>query len=225
MTPGSPAPGSSAQGSVAQRTALASFPRSGNTWLRYLIELATGETSGSVYDDRILPRGREGVVIKTHLCNRNEFDRAIHIVRNPFDAIESYFHWKRDVQGDQAVQWEQHVRDAAKEWHAHTLHWSTGDGCPVHSLRYEDLRAAPQRELKALLHWLACAVTDEACARAVEQAKLERMRKLHPTLGEQFFRKGAVGEGRRAFDDAMVRVVTETIGDQLARFGYDHVRS
>lgn len=35
-------------------TALASFPGSGNTWLRYLIESVGGIYSGSVYDDEKL---------------------------------------------------------------------------------------------------------------------------------------------------------------------------
>jgi hypothetical protein len=247
------------------RTALASFPRSGNTWLRYLIELATGATSGSVYDDRILPRGREGIVIKTHQCNRSEFDRAIHLVRNPFDAIESYFHWKRDVQGDKAVDWEEHVRAAILEWREHTLHWlapapapsegggrgvsaacdnttdmrscnetihpppdpsphGRGDGWAdarrTHLVRYEDLRAEPARVLRDVLTFLGCDVSEDACRSAVEQAELERMRELHPTLGERFFRKGAVGAGRHAFDDTLAGVVVETIGDLLERLGY-----
>lgn len=211
-------------GTPHTRTALASFPRSGNTWLRYLIELATGTPSGSVYDDRILPRGREGIVIKTHLCNRGEFDRAIHLVRNPFDAIESYFHWKRDVQGDATVEWPKHVRETAAEWRDHTLHWLASE-IPTHSMRYEDLRAAPQRELKSVLDWMGCNVAEVECIKAVEQADLERMRELHPTLGTQFFRKGAIGEGKQAFDADLSHMMTDTIGDLLERFGYDRVRS
>ena len=214
------------------RTALASFPRSGNTWLRYMIELATGAASGSVYDDRILPRGREGIVIKTHLLNRHEFDRAIHLVRNPFDAIESYYHWKRDVQGDAATGWRQHVREAAAEWRAHTSHWLAGDAdrsgdedetgqSAILLVRYEDLRANPVRELERVLNYLGCNVSKEACERAVQLAELERMRELHPTLGTRFFRKGEVGAGAAAFDDESRTVVLQIIGDLINRLGYE----
>ena len=37
--------------------ALASFPGSGNTWLRYLLQQATGILTGSVYDDMELMNG------------------------------------------------------------------------------------------------------------------------------------------------------------------------
>ncbi len=35
---------------------LASYPSSGNTWLRYLIEAASGIFTGSLYDDVVLKR-------------------------------------------------------------------------------------------------------------------------------------------------------------------------
>lgn len=84
-----------------KRIALASFPRSGNTWLRFMIEEATGKQSGSLYNDKVLPRGGEGIVIKTHELDSYRYTHAIHLVRNPFCAIESHFYyikrccWKR----------------------------------------------------------------------------------------------------------------------------------
>jgi hypothetical protein len=39
-------------------TALVSFPGSGNTWVRYLLETASGVFTGSVYiDRRIISKG------------------------------------------------------------------------------------------------------------------------------------------------------------------------
>ncbi|MEA5596130.1 hypothetical protein [Rivularia sp. UHCC 0363] len=78
------------------RIALASFPRSGNTWFRFLIEESTGVKTGSIYDDRVMTRGLEGIVIKTttHQLDSSRYTKAIHIIRNPFDAIESYYSWK-----------------------------------------------------------------------------------------------------------------------------------
>lgn len=90
--------------------ALASFPGSGNTWVRGLLQKVTGICTGSLYCDRDLRCHGflgEGIfsgsvlVTKTHKTNnknakRNQmnnphvnFTRAILIVRNPFDAIVS----------------------------------------------------------------------------------------------------------------------------------------
>jgi hypothetical protein len=83
---------------------LASFPGSGNTWTRLLLEHASGFYTGSVYDDvdlmRLLPA--EGVdsgavlVVKAHLnpakyMPQTTAERIILLVRHPFDAIWSEY--------------------------------------------------------------------------------------------------------------------------------------
>ena len=91
-----------------KRVALASFPGSGSTWSRTLLEQATGIFTGAIYCDKVLKaEGFVGefitsgnvVVIKTHqhlinLSNPDRkhaltFDEAIFIIRNVFDAIFS----------------------------------------------------------------------------------------------------------------------------------------
>ncbi|XP_045623434.1 uncharacterized protein [Procambarus clarkii] len=98
------------------RTALASYPGSGNTWLRYLIQSATGLFTGSVYIDRELAaKGFYGenenpecgctIVVKTHgYClgglpeDRDQrvkemdkfFGRGLLLLRNPYDTLIAY---------------------------------------------------------------------------------------------------------------------------------------
>ena len=86
--------------------ALASFPGSGNTWVRGLLQQVTGLCTGSLYCDRDLrSRGFAGegvvsgsvLVVKTHkpkpltLSNGNVSlgSKAILVIRNPFDALIS----------------------------------------------------------------------------------------------------------------------------------------
>lgn len=98
------------RGSNSPLVALVSFHGSGNTWLRYLLEQATGYFSGSIYCDNILKKVFPGesvasgnvVVIKTHHADtrtlpkdvqisrgREKYDKAIVLVRNPYDALVS----------------------------------------------------------------------------------------------------------------------------------------
>lgn len=83
--------------------ALASFPGSGNTWLRYLLQQATGVYTGSVYKDYgLLKSGfpAESVsnssvlVVKTHEHGSTawaKFKKAILLVRDPGKAILAEF--------------------------------------------------------------------------------------------------------------------------------------
>lgn len=99
------------------RTYLVSFPGSGNTWTRYLLEAASGIFTGAVYNDKVLrqsgylgeadaPDSGRTLVQKTHgkafyrrrstMKERYEVIRAdlpcILIIRNPARALIAY--WK-----------------------------------------------------------------------------------------------------------------------------------
>lgn len=109
-------------GSGRKPVALASFPGSGNTWVRGLLQLATGICTGSLYCDKTLRRGGfpgEGVrsgsvlVVKTHKWkSRNRrvysnftehFSAAIFIVRNPFHALVSERHRMASLRHTDAI--------------------------------------------------------------------------------------------------------------------------
>ncbi|CAH1793019.1 unnamed protein product, partial [Owenia fusiformis] len=86
------------------KTALFSFPGSGNTWLRHLIQQMTGFYTGSIYNDTDLKMngfpgedhtGGDVVVTKTHSGQSlmELYDRTIVIIRNPFHAIYACFQY------------------------------------------------------------------------------------------------------------------------------------
>ena len=100
--------------------ALVSLPGSGNTWVRGLLQKATGVCTGSIYCDRTLRaegfcgeglRSSALLSIKTHDTalqwkgvkyknvnpNRPFFDAAIFIIRDPFRAAIS--EWNRKTSG------------------------------------------------------------------------------------------------------------------------------
>ena len=90
--------------STKPRVALASFPGSGNTWLRYLLQQSTGILTGSIFPDPSLQEigfgegiaNQSVLVIKTHNVGITRhtdypFDRAVLLVRDPFDAILAEF--------------------------------------------------------------------------------------------------------------------------------------
>lgn len=93
-------------------TALASYPGSGNTWVRSLLEKATGICTGSYSCDMSLRfagftgegiQSSNVIVVKTHDLEPNwgeeksnfKFSSAIVLVRNPLDAFVS--DWNRYV--------------------------------------------------------------------------------------------------------------------------------
>ena len=81
--------------------ALGSFPGSGNSWVRQLLESATGVYTGAVYCDKsYIEKGMIGegvttenvITVKTHASPNKakqviNHDKAIYVVRNPFGSI------------------------------------------------------------------------------------------------------------------------------------------
>lgn len=119
-----------------------SFAGSGNTWVRGLLEAATGICTGAVYCDISLrgkgfagehTRGGQALVVKTHssssewvsakskmevLKERSGlFGSAILLVRNPFDALVA--EWNRKVANnfrDRTTVLDSHTKAAGQEW-------------------------------------------------------------------------------------------------------------
>ena len=83
---------------------IASYPRSGNTWCRFLLaEILTNHTTGFDSIDKVGPTGRPsqqvalpllpgcGRLIKTHEQYRKEYANAIYLVRDVRDVVLSYY--------------------------------------------------------------------------------------------------------------------------------------
>jgi hypothetical protein len=205
-----------------RRVALASYPRSGNTWLRGLIEAATGQATGSIYPDAVMRRGAEGVVIKTHAWDMHRYTHGVFIVRHPFDALPSYFHYRQNIWKERNLTWEGFLPAAIEEWRGHTARWlAAGRRMPIYRVRYEDLLAEPQEELGKLLAWLGFDLPAERVAAAIDHNALEKMRARHPRLGGEFFRRGLSGLGIEEFTEAQRELVRTRLGDLLAELGYD----
>ena len=123
-------------GSHRPPVALVSFPGSGNTWVRGILEAATGICTGAMYCDASLcSQGFIGenlqsgsvLVVKTHGSaatwlesqskRKGYFGSAIFIVRNPLNALVA--EWNRKVANKfhgRTVFLETHTKSAGKVW-------------------------------------------------------------------------------------------------------------
>jgi hypothetical protein len=98
---------------------LASYPRSGNTWMRFLLaNLLKGKAvSGSAEANLLVPDIHDGIsgahlygprttIVKTHWAYRQDLPLredvvgALHLVRNPIDVLESNLNYAMTRSGD-----------------------------------------------------------------------------------------------------------------------------
>eukprot|EP00943_MAST-04B_sp_MAST-4B-sp1_P002859 g2859.t1 len=166
-----------------ERIALASYPRSGNSLVRRLIESITGIVTGSdtkpgrgmaelLRNNGLIGEGettKEKVwVVKTHFPERTgwqkfKVQRAILLIRHPINAIKSYFHMQLTATHHLSLDptefehlskvWNDHIILETEIWKEFHKYWLTRD-IPVIIVRYEDLLVNRESEMKRLYRFL-----------------------------------------------------------------------
>ncbi|MGH9513960.1 MAG: sulfotransferase domain-containing protein [Terriglobales bacterium] len=179
---------------------LVSFPKSGNTWTRFLLAnlvypdqrasfgnlhklIPDPEDTTKRHFDR-MPRPR---IIKSHECFDPRYPRVIYIVRDPRDVVISQYHYHRKVrQIEDDYPLERFVaRFIAGEtglhgsWGENVASWMMArNGRPDFLLlRYEDLLSDTCRELAKVARFLGMDASSERISQAVERSSADQMRK------------------------------------------------
>jgi hypothetical protein len=178
-----------------------SFPKSGNTWTRFLIaNLVYPETPADFSNINRLTPDPEGLskralakmprprIIKSHQYFDPRYPRIIYIVRDPRDVLLSWYHFQRKcrVIDDQYSLEEYAARFIAGEigpygsWGDNVASWLvTRHNRPGFLLlRYEDMLANTAQELAKVAVFLGIDPDAERIATAVGRSDAGTMRKL-----------------------------------------------
>jgi len=187
---------------------LVSYPRSGNTWTRFLLGNLISQNDPVTFSNiearipeiyfnhdrllRALPRPR---MLKSHECFQPQYPHVIYIVRDPRDVAVSFFHHNvkaRNISEDYPMT-SFVPRFIAGEfdrkfgsWRDNVLSWISvrGKSPDFMMLRYEDMKRNTAEALLQVVRFLErCSFpkidsSAEALQRAIELSSPERMRDL-----------------------------------------------
>jgi estrone sulfotransferase len=176
---------------------IASYPRSGNTWLRFVLFdiLVTGQTSG--FDEvnhivaevglhgpahALLPGG--GRLIKTHEAYRKQYKKAIYLVRDVRDVVLSEFAYQRAlgwILDDFDLFMRQFVRGEVNPfspWHQHVPGWVESPLAKTPNfllIKFEEMRRNTENTVNTVLDFLGVIVDPQTVRDAIANNSLQRM--------------------------------------------------
>jgi hypothetical protein len=187
---------------------LVSFPKSGNTWTRFLLanlmfpeqpatfanihHLIPDPEATTKRDFDRMPRPR---IIKSHECFDPRYPRVIYIVRDPRDVAVSQYHYHRKLQkiADNSPIENFITRFLAGEtcphgsWGQNIATWLVAkqSNSRFLLLRYEDMIADTPRELAKIVQFLGMAADSARLNQAVERSSAGRMRQIEQAQTDQ----------------------------------------
>jgi hypothetical protein len=181
---------------------LVSYPKSGNTYLRFLIgnavklqyglerevnfftiqDIVPNITDGYLretgpFGQQDLPR-----IIKSHHAYNPRYMRVILLVRDPRDVLTSFYHHRlnygRLPQTTTMAEFIRHPVDGAKVWADHTRSWYLCEQMlerNIQLFRYEDFMKDPPSALIRLMKFIGLDMQAELVNQAVNLSSKERM--------------------------------------------------
>lgn len=209
---------------------LASFPRSGNHWVRFLVEEATHIATSSIYRDNDFPHlqdifpwggyctdhGYEGhcryptiddpVLLKTHYPvypkRVDPFPKStICLIRHPIDAFWSLIEYRKR-KGPIQID-KQLFKNLIERWKMFYHFWEAQPG--VLFIRYEDLQTDTPLYLSHIL---------QTAGFSYNQTDIERSVNKYSTEGKPL-------KHLKHYDDDTIEMIKTELADYLKRFNYD----
>ena len=180
---------------------LVSYPRSGNTWMRFLLAnaLRPEETVSfgamarlvpDVYDvpDAVLRKAPQPRALKSHEPYDSRYPSVLYLVRNPTDVAVSYYHYLIKMRvipdGYDLVRFADSLLDGSLDgfgtWADHVAGWLDARGGDERFvlLRYEDLLDDPSVAVREMLRLTGTARDQEQIRAAVAHSSADELRRL-----------------------------------------------
>lgn len=229
---------------------LVSYPKSGRTWVRFLIANYLSNNQCDFLNSYLIVPGidynpeqcinlQRPRFIQSHWSFTPEFKKVIFIVRDGRDvSVSYYFHLikfqiiPKDTRfEDYLAMFNQGSFDQFSPWGNYVENWLNNAPEEFLLIKYEDLKTNVVKKLTKMIEFAGLPVNEEAVIEAVRASSFEKM-KSHEQSGKLYeelektdlsiphVRQGKVGSYKDYFDDKMLAEFNNCHKLALEKLGY-----
>ncbi len=179
-------------------TFIVSYPKSGNTWARFLIgNYITGNNfdflnaNDFIPDMHASPGKCEAIqgkrIVKSHLGYQPGYNNVIYICRNPLDVAVSFYYYYLKYHYSNIAEkptfetfLDQFIAGKVEfgRWDEHVNSWLDHKPARFLLVRYEDMVENAEQALREMLVFIFGTVDEERLKKAAEASRFERMAEL-----------------------------------------------
>ncbi|KAF7780798.1 hypothetical protein PMAN_a1894 [Pseudoalteromonas marina] len=228
---------------------LASFPKSGNSWFRFVVSNVNSLIEGgekinfrTIENYSPVIRGNRSlseikiieacpVFLKTHFPYTPFFKgvKSVVVVRNPFFVISSYHNYLEKARGKKVSNIDEFMFDWRYGFNAWGNFMKSWEDKGAIIVRYEDLQASPLIEISKVYRQLGYSIDDSIITKALELSSRDQMKKTLNTDGDRhnnnkfnFVRGAGENKGLEEYRDAIISSakISKVFLEQAARYGY-----
>jgi hypothetical protein len=221
------------------------YPKSGNTWMQYLIAgLAFGinvslapdsliqELVPDVHYKQFYRRYLATTFFKTHDLPQPKYRKVIYVVRDGRDVIVSYFHHLKAIgtESDYSKLVTTGEGLFPCRWHEHVESWLANPySAEMLMIRYEDLQRNTVEELQKICNFAGLEREQSTLGSVARETIFETMRAKERKDGwenaawpkdKQFFRRGKIGSFQDEMPPQALEAFTKLSISTLKRLGY-----
>jgi hypothetical protein len=219
---------------------LASYPRSGNSLMRNLYERITLRVTGSDMRGGLTKHDLVGEAatqtncvqfVKTHFPERRGtppfgVNRAVLLVRNPYDAMESYFQLMTTNRHDSSLTDEERTKSAeafaemAKKeilvWRDFHNYWLQ-QNIPLLVIRYEDLIRYTDKVMEKVIRFVLeindMKFFEDRIDRCIREEQIEKLGSYKP-------RSGGIGKSLKQYPPELLQSINTGIFSTMEKYVY-----
>jgi len=222
------------------------YPKSGNTWMQYLIASAIYGIDVASAPDALIQDLVPDVhfkkffkpyfpitFFKSHFLPRPDYRRVIYLLRDGRDALVSYLHYVEGLT-EKKVDFLELVQAKGvlfpSKWHEHVEQWlANPHGASMIVVRYEDLKRDTVGQLSRICEFAGLKRSQSALENAAEKSSFSNMRKREELFAwenpqipktKRFVRRGEVGSHKDEMPPVARDAFLAEAGDTLRKTGY-----